>query len=37
MKKFESMLFQLGGFHIAKKSLGVIGKQMGGSGLSDIL
>ena len=37
MKKFESVLFQLRGFHIAKKSFGVIGKQMGGSGLSDIL
>ena len=37
MKKFDSMVFQLAGFHIAKKSFGVIGKQMGGSGLIDIL
>ena len=37
MKKFDSMVFQLAGFHIAKKSFGVIGKQMDGSGLIDIL
>ena len=26
MKKFDSMVFQLADFHIAKKSFGVIGK-----------
>ena len=35
--EFEHMLFRLGGFHIAKNFLGVIGKQMDGSGFSEIL
>ena len=30
--EFENMLFRLGGFHIAKNFLGVIGKRMDGSG-----
>ena len=30
-------LFRLGGFHIAKNFLGVIGKRMDGSGFSEIL
>ena len=35
--KFDDMVFRLGGFHIAKNFLGVIGKRMDGSGFSEIL
>ena len=35
--EFDNMVFRLGGFHIAKNFLGVIGKRMDGSGFSEIL
>ena len=31
------MVFRLGGFHIAKNFLGVVGKRKNGSGFSEIL
>ena len=34
--KFDDMVFRLGGFHIAKDFLGIIGKRMAGSGYSEI-
>ena len=36
MREFNDMIFELGGFQIAKNVLGVTGKLMGGSGLSEI-
>ena len=35
--EFEDMVFCLGGFHIAKNFLGVIGKRMDISGFNEIL
>ena len=35
--EFDDNVFHLGSFHIAKNSLGVIGKRMDGSGFSVIL
>ena len=35
--EFEDMVFRLGGFHIAKNFLGVIGKRMDISGFNEIL
>ena len=36
MREFDCTIFRLGGFHIAEDFLDVIGKQMGGSGFSEI-